>query len=142
MLNKLISDYAGSNIAVVFDAKGKSFRNEIYADYKSNRPPMPEELRSQIAPIHDIIRRMGLPLLIVEGVEADDVIGTLATEATKKKMQVLISTGDKDMAQLGSPYVTLIDTMKDVLTDEVVAFQFDCFGYAVGEFYQLILFVQ
>ena len=111
MVKKLMSDYPESQFAVVFDAKGKSFRNEIYADYKANRPAMPDELRSQIAPIHKIIQLMGLPLLIVEGVEADDVIGTLAVQATKKKMDVLISTGDKDMAQLVSPHVTLINTM-------------------------------
>ena len=118
MIRKLMSDYPDSHIAVVFDAKGKSFRNEIYADYKANRPSMPDELRSQIIPIHEIIRLMGLPLLIVEGVEADDVIGTLAVQATEKKMDVLISTGDKDMAQLVSPHVTLINTMNNVFIDE------------------------
>ena len=118
MLRKLISDYPDSQVVVVFDAKGKSFRNEIYADYKANRPAMPDDLRSQIAPIHDIIRCMGLPLLIVEGVEADDVLGTLAVQATENKMLTLISTGDKDMAQLVSPYITLIDTMKDIFIDE------------------------
>ena len=85
MLKRLAKDYAASPIAVVFDAKGRSFRNELYAQYKANRPSMPDDLRAQIAPIHDIIRAMGLPLLIIEGVEADDVIGTLANEATRKK---------------------------------------------------------
>ncbi len=118
MIRKLMADYPDSHIAVVFDAKGKTFRNEIYKEYKANRPPMPDELRSQIAPIHDIIRKMGLPLLIVDDVEADDVIGTLAQQATDKKMDVLISTGDKDMAQLVTPHVTLINTMNDALTDE------------------------
>lgn len=118
MIRKLMSEYSDSHIAVVFDAKGKTFRNEIYADYKANRPPMPDDLRSQIAPIHDIVEKMGLPLLVVGGVEADDVIGTLANQATEKKMNVLISTGDKDMAQLVSPHVTLINTMNDSFMDE------------------------
>lgn len=118
MIRKLMTDYADSHIAVVFDAKGKTFRNEIYPEYKANRPSMPDDLRSQIVPIQDIIRSMGLPLLIVPDVEADDVIGTLAEQATGSKMDVLISTGDKDMAQLVSPHVTLIDTMKDVVMDE------------------------
>ena len=118
MIRKLMADYPDSHIAVVFDAKGKSFRNEIYADYKANRPSMPDELRSQIAPIHEIVRMMGLPLLIVDGVEADDVIGTLAVQATRKKLDVLISTGDKDMAQLVTPHVTLINTMNDSFMDE------------------------
>ncbi len=117
MIRKLAADYADSHVAVVFDAKGKSFRNEIYPDYKANRPSMPDELRSQIAPIHDIIRKMGMPLLIEEGVEADDVIGTLAEQATKAKMNVLISTGDKDMAQLVTDHVTLINTMTDTVMD-------------------------
>jgi len=118
MIRKLMADYPDSHIAVVFDAKGKTFRNEIYKEYKANRPPMPDELRSQIAPIHDIIGKMGLPLLIVDDVEADDVIGTLAQQATDQKMDVLISTGDKDMAQLVTPHVTLINTMNDAITDE------------------------
>ncbi len=118
MVKKLMSDYPDSQIAVVFDAKGKTFRNEIFPDYKAHRPPMPDELRSQIAPIHEIIGLMGLPLLIVEGVEADDVIGTLAKQATEKQMDVLISTGDKDMAQLVSPHVTLINTMSNTFMDE------------------------
>ena len=117
MIRKLIAEYPDSHIAVVFDAKGKSFRNEIYKDYKANRPPMPDELRSQIEPIHNIIRLMGLPILVVDHVEADDVIGTLATQATAKKMDVLVSTGDKDMAQLVTPHVTLINTMTDTLMD-------------------------
>ena len=117
MIRKLMSDYPDSQIAVVFDAKGKSFRNKIYPEYKAHRPPMPDELRSQIAPIQEIIRLMGLPLLIVDDVEADDVIGTLAHQATTQKMDVLISTGDKDMAQLVTPHVTLINTMTDTFMD-------------------------
>jgi DNA polymerase I len=118
MIRKLMADFPNSQVACVFDAKGKSFRNDIYKDYKANRPPMPDDLRSQISPIHDIIRYMGLPILMVEGVEADDVIGTLAGQATDAGMDVLISTGDKDMAQLVNPRVTLINTMNDVVMDE------------------------
>lgn len=117
MIRKLMAEYPDSHIAVVFDAKGKTFRNDIYKDYKANRPPMPDELRSQIEPIHNIIRLMGLPILVVDHVEADDVIGTLATQATEKKMSVLVSTGDKDMAQLVTPHVTLINTMTGTFMD-------------------------
>ena len=100
MIRRLKKDYPKAIIAVVFDAKGKTFRDEIYPEYKANRPPMPEELREQIEPIHAIIKAMGLPLLAIEGVEADDVIGTLATQAAQAGKSVLVSTGDKDMAQL------------------------------------------
>jgi DNA polymerase-1 len=117
MLRKLEQDFPGSKMVVVFDAKGKTFRNELYEEYKANRPPMPEDLGLQIQPIHEIVRAMGLPLLIVEGVEADDVIGTLADEATSKGIDVVISTGDKDMAQLVSDHVTLINTMTDTRMD-------------------------
>ena len=113
-----MADYPQSHIAVVFDAKGKSFRNTLYPAYKENRAAMPDELREQIAPIQDIIRKMGLPLLIIDGVEADDVIGTLAEDATRRQMPVLISTGDKDMAQLVNPHITLINTMTDTMMDE------------------------
>jgi DNA polymerase-1 len=118
MIKKLMNDYPDTHIAVVFDAKGKTFRNDIYPEYKANRPPMPDDLRTQIEPIHDIIKKMGLPLLSVADVEADDVIGTLAVQATAQKMDVLISTGDKDMAQLVTPHVTLINTMNDSIMDE------------------------
>ncbi|HLV78437.1 MAG TPA: DNA polymerase I [Marinobacter sp.] len=117
MLRRLEQDFPGSKTVVVFDAKGKTFRHEMYEQYKANRPPMPDELAVQIDPIHDIVRAMGLPLLIVPGVEADDVIGTLAHEATSKGIDVVISTGDKDMAQLVSDHVTLINTMTETLTD-------------------------
>ena len=117
MIRKLQKDYADAQLVVVFDAKGKSFRNDIYADYKAHRPPMPEELREQIAPIHAIIRAMGLPLLIIEGVEADDVIGTLARQAEAHDCQVIISTGDKDMAQLVDDHVSLINTMTNTFMD-------------------------
>jgi DNA polymerase-1 len=117
MLRSLRKDYPHSAMAVVFDAKGDTFRNAMYADYKANRPPMPDDLRSQVQPLHDIIRAMGLPLLIVDGVEADDVIGTLAMQARKHKHEVLISTGDKDMAQLVGPHVTLVNTMTNTVMD-------------------------
>lgn len=111
MLKSLLKEYDPSHIAVVFDAKGKTFRNDLYPEYKANRPPMPEDLRQQIEPIHQIVKAMGLPLLVVEGVEADDVIGTLAKQACAEGRQTIISTGDKDMAQLVSDNVTLINTM-------------------------------
>lgn len=117
MIRSMIDQYPHSEVVVVFDAKGPTFRNQMYSEYKANRPPMPDELRLQIAPIHSIIKALGLPLLCVEGVEADDVIGTLAFEATATGQDVIISTGDKDMAQLVSPHVALINTMKDELLD-------------------------
>ncbi|MCB1818228.1 MAG: DNA polymerase I [Gammaproteobacteria bacterium] len=118
MLRKLIADYRPTHIAVVFDAPGKTFRDDLYPAYKAHRPPMPDELRTQIEPTLDIIRAMGLPLLIVDGVEADDVIGTLARQATEQGVETLVSTGDKDMAQLVNAHVTLINTMTDTLMDE------------------------
>ncbi|WP_281561132.1 DNA polymerase I [Thalassomonas sp. RHCl1] len=118
MINSLKKDYPQGNVVVVFDAKGKTFRNDLYPEYKANRPPMPEDLRSQIAPIHEIIGAMGLPLLVIEGVEADDVIGTLARQACELGIETVISTGDKDMAQLVSPNVRLINTMTNVEMDE------------------------
>ncbi|MBE0484711.1 DNA polymerase I [Marinobacter sp.] len=117
MLRRLEQDFPGSKVVVVFDAKGKTFRHDMYEAYKANRPPMPEDLAMQIAPIHEIVRAMGLPLLIVPGVEADDVIGTLAFEATSKGIDVVVSTGDKDMAQLVSDHVTLINTMTETAMD-------------------------
>ena len=117
MVRRLVADYPGDQVVVVFDAKGPTFRNEIYAEYKANRPPMPEELREQIEPIHAMIRAMGLPLVCVSGVEADDVIGTLALEAAARQQSVLISTGDKDMAQLVGDHVTLINTMTNTTMD-------------------------
>lgn len=117
MLKSLIKQYNPTHIGVVFDAKGKTFRDDIYPEYKANRPPMPDELRSQIAPLHEIIRAMGLPLIIEDGVEADDVIGTLARQAGEQGIDTLISTGDKDMAQLVNEHVTLINTMNNQLMD-------------------------
>jgi DNA polymerase-1 len=117
MLKRLQTDYGNDHLVVVFDAKGKTFRNDMYAEYKAHRPPMPDELRVQIEPLHQIIKAMGLPLLCVEGVEADDVIGTLATLAAQHGMDSVISTGDKDMAQLVNPHVTLVNTMTDTTMD-------------------------
>lgn len=117
MLRSLIKQYPESPVAVIFDAKGKTFRDEIYSDYKAQRPPMPDDLRSQVEPIHNIIKAMGFPLIIEDGVEADDVIGTIAREASALGIDTLISTGDKDMAQLVDQHVTLINTMTDTLMD-------------------------
>ena len=118
MLKRLIKDYPESPMAVVFDAPGKTFRDELYSDYKAHRPPMPDDLRSQIAPLHACVKALGLPLLCVDGVEADDVIGTLAHHATQAGRDAVISTGDKDMAQLVNAHITLVNTMKDETLDE------------------------
>nr|WP_278992295.1 DNA polymerase I [Plesiomonas shigelloides] len=115
MLKSLLNQFAPTEMAVVFDAKGKTFRDEMFAEYKAHRPPMPDELRSQIEPLHQMIRALGLPLLVVSGVEADDVIGTLAKQAAANGRDVLISTGDKDMAQLVSDKITLINTMNNTV---------------------------
>ncbi|MDV7024183.1 DNA polymerase I [Atlantibacter subterranea] len=122
MLRSLLMQYQPSHAAVVFDAKGKTFRDELFEHYKSHRPPMPDDLRAQIEPLHAMVKAMGLPLLAVSGVEADDVIGTLAREAEKAGRPVLISTGDKDMAQLVTPGITLINTMTNTILgpEEVV----------------------
>ncbi|HCG8219589.1 TPA: DNA polymerase I [Vibrio parahaemolyticus] len=117
MLRSMMRQFASERIAVVFDAKGKTFRDEMYSEYKVNRPPMPDDLRCQIEPLHNVIRAMGLPLICVPGVEADDVIGTLAYQASQQGMPVLISTGDKDMAQLVDDNITLINTMTNVVMD-------------------------
>ena len=117
MLKSLIKQYPESPIAVIFDAKGKTFRDEIYSDYKAQRPPMPDDLRSQVDPIHKIVKAMGMPLIIEDGVEADDVIGTLASQASEQGVDTIISTGDKDMAQLVDKHVMLINTMTDTLMD-------------------------
>jgi len=117
MLRRLEKDYPNSNIAVIFDAKGKTFRDDIYSEYKAQRPPMPDDLRSQIEPVHDIVRAMGFPLLMIDGVEADDVIGTLAQQATEIGMDVVVSTGDKDMAQLVNQHITLVNTMTETVMD-------------------------
>lgn len=118
MLKKLLADYPSDNIAVIFDSKGKTFRDDLYPAYKANRKTMPDELRAQVEPLHELIRSMGLPLIIIDGVEADDVIGTLARKAALQNQSVLISTGDKDMAQLVDQHITLINTMSNLLLDE------------------------
>jgi DNA polymerase-1 len=117
MLRRLIKDFQPKHMAVVFDAKGKTFRDDLYGEYKANRNPMPDELREQIEPLHNVIKAMGLPILIIDGVEADDVIGTLAKQSTELGMDCLISTGDKDMAQLVNKHVTLMNTMDNTTMD-------------------------
>ena len=117
MLRKLVAQYQPSHIAIVFDAKGKTFRHQMFKEYKANRPPMPDDLREQIEPVHKIVEAMGLPLICVTGVEADDVIGTLAAQASELGIETLISTGDKDMAQLVNQHVSLINTMTDLYSD-------------------------
>ncbi|OAN19187.1 DNA polymerase I [Photobacterium jeanii] len=117
MLRSMLRQFSTEHVAVIFDAKGKTFRDDMYPEYKANRPPMPDDLRSQIEPLHAVIKAMGLPLISISGVEADDVIGTLASQASKAGMPVLISTGDKDMAQLVDENITLINTMTDVVMD-------------------------
>ncbi|SJN09960.1 DNA polymerase I [Halomonas citrativorans] len=118
MLKRLIKDYPQSPMAVVFDAPGKTFRDELFEDYKAHRPPMPDDLRSQVALLHACVKALGLPLLCIDGVEADDVIGTLAHRATQAGRDAVISTGDKDMAQLVNAHITLVNTMKDETLDE------------------------
>ncbi len=123
MLNKLVKAEQPDRIAVIFDAKGKTFRNDIYPEYKATRPPMPDDLREQIDPLHRIIKARGLPLVSIEGVEADDVIGTMSRQATEQGFEVLISTGDKDMAQLVNDNVRLINTMNNHIMDEAGVFE-------------------
>ena len=117
MLRSLINQYKPSNMVVVFDAKGPTFRNEMFSEYKANRPPMPDDLRIQIEPLHNLIKAMGIPMISIPGVEADDVIGTLSTIASKEGIHTLISTGDKDMAQLVDDNTTLINTMTNTILD-------------------------
>ena len=117
MLHKLRKDYAADYIACVFDAKGKTFRDDLYPEYKAHRPPMPDDLASQIAPLHEAIRAEGWPLVMIDGVEADDVIGTLVRHATQKGIRSIVSTGDKDMAQLVDSHVTLVNTMSEETLD-------------------------
>lgn len=139
MINKLVRDTPSGNVAVVFDAPGKTFRDELYADYKANRPPMDEDLRSQIEPLLDAIKAMGLPLLRIAGVEADDVIGTLCRQAADKGLNVLVSTGDKDMAQLVNDKVTLVNTMSDSVMDrEGVKEKFDVYPEQIVDYLALV----
>ena len=139
MILKLVREEQPAHIAVVFDAPGKTFRDDIYADYKATRPPMPDELRSQVQPILDAVEAMGLPLLQVEGVEADDVIGTLCARAEKRGMQVLVSTGDKDLAQLVTDKVTLVNTMNDTRMDrDAVKAKFDVWPEQIIDYLALV----
>ena len=139
MVQKLLREEQPAHVAVVFDAPGKTFRDELYSDYKANRPPMPDELRSQVQPILDAIEAMGLPLLRVAGVEADDVIGTLCKQASDKGLSVLVSTGDKDLAQLVNDKVTLINTMSNSRMDrEGVKAKFDVFPEQIVDYLALV----
>jgi DNA polymerase-1 len=139
MIRKLVREEQPAHIAVVFDAPGKTFRDDIYADYKATRPPMPDELRSQVQPILDAVRAMGLPLLQVEGVEADDVIGTLCARAKQRGLRVLVSTGDKDLAQLVGDKVTLINTMNDTRMDrDAVKAKFDVWPEQIIDYLALV----
>ena len=139
MLNKLVAEYKPEKIAVVFDAKGKTFRNDMYKEYKANRPPMPDDLRGQITPLHELVEALGFPMIVVPGVEADDVIGTYAKQATEQKIDTLISTGDKDLAQLVNPHVTLINTMNNLVMDEAgVMNKFDVPPSAIVDYLALM----
>lgn len=117
MLRKLRNDYPAKYSACVFDAKGKTFRDELYPAYKEHRAPMPDDLRQQIEPIHEAVRALGWPILMVDGVEADDVIGTLAERAAREGIRTVVSTGDKDLAQLVNDHVTLVNTMSNETLD-------------------------
>jgi DNA polymerase-1 len=139
MLLKLVRETQPARIAVVFDAPGKTFRDELYAEYKSHRPPMPDDLRAQVGPLLDIVRALGLPLLRIEGVEADDVIGTLATRAASAGEKVLVSTGDKDMCQLVTPLITLVNTMSGSLYDRAgVKAKFDVWPEQMIDYLALV----
>src|SRR5210317_545301 len=139
MILKLVREEQPAHIAVVFDAPGKTFRDDIYDEYKATRPPMPDDLRSQVQPILEAVEAMGLPLLRVEGVEADDVIGTLCAQAHDKGLKVLVSTGDKDLAQLVTDKVTLINTMNDTRMDrDAVKAKFDVWPEQIIDYLALV----
>jgi DNA polymerase-1 len=139
MLNRLLKDYEPERVAVVFDARGKTFRDELFDQYKANRPPMPDDLRSQVEPLLEMVKAMGLPLLRVQGVEADDVIGTLARRAAAQGQATLISTGDKDMAQLVDEHVTLVNTMTNKTMDrDGVKEKFDVFPEQIVDYLALV----
>jgi DNA polymerase-1 len=139
MINKLVREEPAKHIAIVFDAPGKTFRDEMYAEYKANRPPMPEDLRDQVEPLIAAVRAMGLPLLRIEGVEADDVIGTLCRRCREEGRNVLVSTVDKDMAQLVSDSVTLVNTMSgQVLDRDGVKQKFDVFPEQIIDYLALV----
>jgi DNA polymerase I len=139
MLNKFLKDYDPERIAVVFDAPGKTFRDELFAEYKAHRPPMPDDLRLQVEPLFSAVKGMGLPILREQGVEADDVIGTLACAAAGQNLSVLISTGDKDMAQLVSPHITLVNTMSNTVLDRAgVKNKFDVWPEQIIDYLALV----
>jgi len=139
MINKLIRETTASHVGVVFDAPGKTFRDDLYPEYKANRPPMPDELRAQVDPLIDAVRALGLPLLRIEGVEADDVIGTLCRQASEKGLQVLVSTGDKDIAQLVADNITLVNTMTGSLLDrDGVKTKFDVYPEQIVDYLALV----
>ncbi len=139
MINKLVREEPAARLGVVFDAPGKTFRDDLYAEYKANRPPMPDELRAQVDPLINAVRAMGLPLLRVEGVEADDVIGTLCRQAAEDGLSVLVSTGDKDMAQLVNGSITLVNTMTDSLLDrDGVKRKFDVYPEQIIDYLALV----
>ena len=117
MIKKILEDHPASPLGIIFDAKGKTFRHEMFKDYKANRPPMPQDLVDQIEPIYKIIKALGVKVISVTGVEADDVIGTLASQAEKKKLDVVISTGDKDLTQLVGDHIKVVNTMTNELLD-------------------------
>lgn len=139
MLHKLLREFPGTRLAVVFDAPGRTFRDDLFAEYKAHRPPMPDELRAQIEPLLQAVAAMGLPLLRIDGVEADDVIGTLARRAATAGEHVLISTGDKDMAQLVDAHITLINTMSDIVLDRTgVKHKFDVYPEQIIDYLALV----
>ncbi|MBV5324424.1 MAG: DNA polymerase I, partial [Rhodospirillaceae bacterium] len=139
MLRRLQKDFAADYIACVFDAKGKTFRDDLYPDYKAHRPPMPDDLRCQIEPLHQVIRAEGWPLVVIDGVEADDVIGTLVTHTTRQGIRSIVSTGDKDMAQLVDDHVTLVNTMSEETLDEAgVAAKFGVLPERIVDYLTLV----
>ena len=139
MILKLVREEQPAHIAVVFDAPGKTFRDDIYAEYKATRPPMPDDLRAQVQPILDAVEALGLPLLRVVGVEADDVIGTLSEQAADQGLEVLVSTGDKDLAQLVNDKVTLVNTMDDSRLDrDAVKKKFDVYPEQIVDYLALV----
>ncbi|MGI9221830.1 MAG: DNA polymerase I [Woeseiaceae bacterium] len=139
MINKLVREEDATHVGVVFDAPGKTFRDDMFAEYKANRPPMPDDLRFQVQPILDVVKAMGLPLIQIKGVEADDVIGTLCEQAAQAGLNVLVSTGDKDMAQLVNDKVTLVNTMTDsIMNREAVKEKFDVFPEQIIDYLALV----
>ncbi|HEY6451021.1 MAG TPA: DNA polymerase I, partial [Steroidobacteraceae bacterium] len=139
MLSKFLREFTPARIGVVFDAPGRTFRDELFAEYKAHRAPMPDDLRSQTQPLLAAVEALGLPLLRIDGVEADDVIGTLACRAAAAGHQVLISTGDKDMAQLVDEHITLINTMSGTVLDRAgVKAKFDVFPEQIIDYLALV----